>query len=80
MTVTKEAREYSQLLLSIRVSVQLVAFCYKDIHVDRIENEHNKRVSSCPQSTTSDSLTVNMTQQIEMRAIEMATEMARRSL
>ena len=38
------------------------------------------RVSSCPQSTTSESLAVNMTQQIEMRAIEKTTEMAKQSL
>ena len=45
----------------------MVVFCYKDIHVD--QNEDNKSVSSCPQSTTSESLTVNMTSQIKMRAI-----------
>ena len=59
-----------------RVYVQLVVFCYKDIHVDRNENEDNRRVSLCPQSTTSESLAVNMTQQIEMRAIGKTTEMA----
>ena len=57
--------------------MQLVVFCHKDIHVDRNENEDNRRVSSCPQSTTSESLTVNMTQQTEMRAIGKAIEMAR---
>ena len=31
-------------------------------HVDRNENEDNRRVSSCPQSTTSESSTLNMTQ------------------
>ena len=44
------------------------------------ENEDNRRVSSWPQSTTSESMAVNMTKQIEMRAIGKATEMARRSL
>ena len=55
------------ILLLTRVRIQLVVFCYKDIHVDRNENEDNRRVSSCPQSTISESLNVNMTQQIETR-------------
>ena len=58
--------------------MQLV-FCYEDIHVDRNKNEDNRRVSSCPQSTPFESLAVNMTQQIEMRAIGKTTEMVRRS-
>ena len=49
-------------------------------HVDRNEKEDNRRVSSCPQSTTSESLAMNMTQQTEMRAIGKTTEMARPSL
>ena len=52
----------------------MVVFCYTDIHVDRNENEDKRRVSSCPQPTTSELLTVNMTQQIEMRAIGKTTE------
>ena len=36
-----------------------------------------KTVSSSPQSTTSESLAVSMTQQIEMKAIGKAVEMAR---
>ena len=52
----------------------------KDIHVDRNENENNRRVSSYPQSITSESLAANMTQQIEMRAIGQTTEMTRRNL
>ena len=41
-------------------------FCYKDSHVDRTEYEEKRKVSQCPQPTTSESLAVNMTQQIEM--------------
>ena len=55
-------------------------FCYKDIHVYRNKNEDNRRVSSCPQPTTSESLAVNMTQQNEKRATGMTTEMTRRSI
>ena len=64
-------------MLLTRVQVQLVVFCHKDIHVDRNENEDKRRVSSCPQATTSESLAVNMTQQTEIRAIGKAFEMAR---
>ena len=42
--------------------------------MDRNESEDNRRVNSCLQSTTSESLAVNMTQQMEMRAIEKITE------
>ena len=37
----------------------MVVFCYKDIHVGRNEYEDNRKVSSTPQSTTSESLAVN---------------------
>ena len=42
--------------------------------------EDNRRVCSCPQSTTCELLAMNMTQQIEMRTIGKATEMTRRIL
>ena len=45
-----------------------------------IKIQDNRRVCLCPQKTTSESLTVNMTQQIEMRATGKATELARKSL
>ena len=54
------------IILSTKVWVQLAVFCYKDMHVDQNGNDENERVCSFPQSTTSDSLIVNMPQQIEM--------------
>ena len=58
----------------------MVVFCYKDIHVDPNENQDNRRVNSYSQSTTSESLAVNITQHIKMRAIGKNTEMTRESL
>ena len=67
--------------LSTIVQVQLVVFCYKDVHMDINETKDNKRtLCSCPQTTISESLTVNMTQQIEMRARGKSTEMARKHM
>ena len=62
------------------VKVQLVVFCYKSIHVDLNESDGNRRVCVWSQSITSESLTVKMTQQMEIRAIVKATEVARGSI
>ena len=78
----------------IGVSIKLVKYYYyrqeltyswscsanKDINVDRNESEGNRIVCSCPQTTTSKSLTVSMKQQREQReikGIEKTTEGAR---
>ena len=39
----------------------------KDIHIDRNEKEDHRRVESCPESTTSELVTVSMTQEIKMK-------------
>ena len=44
------------------------------------KSKDNKKVSSCLKSTASESLAVNMTQQIERRSIGKATEETRESL
>ena len=67
---------HQNVVLSTRVEVELAVFCYKDIHVDR--NEDNMRV--CLQSITSESLTVNRTQQIKYEIYSKEHRMARKNL
>ena len=64
--------------LSARAKVQLVVFCYKDIRDDLNESEYNRRVCSCPQMPTFESLIERMSQQ--MTTIEKVTKMPRGSL
>ena len=62
------------IIIIIKKSLVTVVFCYKDIYVARSENyDYRKRVCSCPQSTSPESLTMKM--QTEMRAIGKTTEM-----
>ena len=63
-------------IIIIDKSLGTGVFCFKNIHVDRNENEDNRK-RSCPQSTTSELLAVNMMQLIEMRVIGKTIEIAR---
>ena len=64
------------MVLSTRIQVQLVVFCYPSTEMKmKAIAEYAHAQSGLPPT-----LTGNMTQQIEMRAIGKTTEMVRRNL
>ena len=60
-------------------SAKFIIFHFQNIHNNKDEREDNKRICSYPQSTTSKSLTVNMTQLTKKMTLRKAINIARGS-